>query len=152
MKPYNIAFALVLLAGITGNLIAQEALLEQVKAEIQAVTEKEEQAFKVGDCETLMSLMADNITFYANGRPSPPRNRIRDFCENIPRPFADLASANLTVNPLSAHAGYVVRTRAFDKNEQIRVHEIVTKIWNRIDGEWKMVHLHSTVQENPKKE
>ena len=142
---------ILLILGFKGNLHGQDNSLEMVKKEVKEVTLKEQEAFKNGDCDTVMSLMADNITFHANGRPSPPKNVIERFCQTIPRPFAQMSKGNLTVHPLNQDAAYVIRTLEYEKNEEVKISETVTKIWNRIDGKWKMVHLQSTIKEIPKK-
>lgn len=129
---------------------AQNSSLDKVKLQIEALTLKEQNAFKAGDCETVMSLMADNIVFYANGRNVPSKDMINAFCQRIPRPFKETAVSNLEIHVLNENAGFVVRTLEFDKDDHIKVKEVVTKIWsNTIDG-WKMVHLQSTVKEVPK--
>ena len=134
-----------------GILLGQDNSLEAVKKEVKEMTLIEQEAFKNGDCDTVMSLMADNITFHANGRPSPPKSVIERFCHNIPRPFEKASKQNLSVYPLNKDAAYVIRTMEYDKNEEVKISETVTKIWNRIDGKWRMVHLQSTIKEIPKK-
>ncbi|OMP32292.1 nuclear transport factor 2 family protein [Mangrovimonas sp. DI 80] len=124
--------------------------LDVVKREIESLSLIEQQAFKEGDCETVMSLMDADITFYANGNPSPPKSMIATFCEKIPRPFPEPSSESLTVYPLTTDSAYVVRILAYDKNEQVKIKEVVTKIWKKLNGKWKIVHLQSTVKEFPK--
>jgi ketosteroid isomerase-like protein len=150
MKIIIYLLGLNVVIGSSNSICAQDISLEQVKLEVEEVTLKEQGAFKDGDCETVLNLMHDDITFYANGRSAPSKNVIKKFCEDIPRPFKGLSTGNLTVYPLTSNSAYVVRTLEFEKNEKILVREIVTKIWNRFNGEWKMVHLHSTVKEIPK--
>ncbi len=142
---------ILLIFGINGNLQGQDNSLEMVKQEVKEVTLKEQEAFKNGDCDTVMSLMADNITFHANGRPAVPKSVVERFCYNIPRPFQKASKQNLSVYPLNKDVAYVVRTLEYDKNEEVKISETVTKIWNRIDGKWMMVHLQSTIIEVPKK-
>lgn len=154
-KPKNnmaVLTFLFLLLGYSTIIQAQDNALEWVKKEVKEITIKEQDAFKNGDCDIVMSLMDENITFHANGRSSPPKSVIERFCQNIPRPFGELNKESLTVHPLNKDAAYVIRTLEYDKNEEVKVMETVTKIWNRIDGKWKMVHLHSTVKEVPNKE
>lgn len=93
--------------------------------------------------------MDENITFYANGRHAPSKEMISMLCQKIPRPFNELGSENLEVYPLTANSGYVVRKLEYDKNDRIKVKEVVTKIWKKSNDQWKIVHLHSTVKEVP---
>ncbi|THD69809.1 hypothetical protein E7Z59_05640 [Robertkochia marina] len=135
--------------GSTQSLFAQDASLEKARQEVQKLTEKEQQAFSNGNCEVVLDLMSENITFYANGNPSPPREMIRKFCEKVPRPFKTPEQETLKYYPLNSETVYVVRTMEYTKNANTRIKEIVTKIWNMENGAWKIVHLHSTVKEIP---
>ncbi|NMM47814.1 nuclear transport factor 2 family protein [Marinigracilibium pacificum] len=146
MKTYTFLIFIIFL-GFNMTGIAQDFSLDQVKSEIEEISSKEQEAFKNGDCETVMELMSDNITFYANGTPSPPKAMIEKFCNNIPRPFPELNDGDLKIYPLSSNSAYSVKTLEYHKDENTRIRKIVTKIWNRIEGNWKMAHLQSTVKE-----
>ncbi len=123
--------------------------LEIIRAEIKEIALTEQEAFKNGDCNTVVSLMADDISFFANGRAVPSKAIVEKFCNSIPRPFQELTYENLDIVALNPNTGYVVRILEFDKDEQTKIKEIVTKIWNKTESGWKMVHLHSTVKEIP---
>lgn len=149
MKTLIRALIFFILTGVTQSLYAQVSPLEKAKQEVEALTRKEQEAFFKGDCETVLGLMAENITFYANGNPSPPREMIRKFCEKIPRPFKQPKKECLAFHPLNEQSVYVVRTMEYAKDANTLIKEVVTKIWNKKNGEWKIVHLHSTVKEEP---
>jgi len=147
MKNKKYLFGLVFLIAFSGLICAQDNSLELVKLEVKKATLKEQQALKNGDCETLLSMMDDKITFYANGRPAAPKNMIGVFCKNLPRPFSELTSDSLDVYALTQNSAYVVRKIEYNKNDKTKIKEVVTKIWRKSGDGWKMIHLQSTVKE-----
>ena len=54
--------------------------------ELLAVVEEEQQAFKDGDCDKVESMLAEDVTFYANSRKMT-REQVGNFCRSIKRPF-----------------------------------------------------------------
>jgi len=123
--------------------------MEAVKSEIKEAAMTEQAAFKKGDCEKVLALMSDDITFLANGRKVPSKQVVGKFCNSIPRPFKTAQVNTMDVYPLSETTGYVIRTLKYPKDENTMMLEYVTKIWKKIDGNWKITHLHSTVKEMP---
>ena len=128
---------------------AQEINLEQVKSEIEAASAKEQQAFKEGNCDQVLDLMDDKVTFLANGRRVPSKEIIAKFCSSIPRPFKNPTVDTMEIYPLSDDSGYTVRTLEYPKDEKTKTLEYVTKIWRKTEGKWKISLLHSTVKETP---
>ena len=61
LTRYAFLFYLIFSLSTTG--FAQEDNLESVKAEIQLMNDKEQNAFINGNCEELMTLVDENITF-----------------------------------------------------------------------------------------
>lgn len=121
--------------------------------ELLAVVTEEQDAFKEGNCEKVESLMAEDITFYANSRKMS-REQVGRFCRSIKRPFGsgrDSIEDTITPHRISETLGYTVRDfRWYDKNENV-VHEVVTKIWRKDDSGWKMIHFQSTVMPEEEK-
>ena len=147
MKKFSkVTTFLILTFSLWINLQAQENAFESVRAELQHMTEMEQQAFITGDCEKVISLMDDNITFFANGRKAPSKMMIQNFCENIPRPFEKPSSNNSEYYALTENSGYVIRIIEFSNDEVVYKKEIVTKIWKKDESGWKIKHLHSTVK------
>ncbi len=71
---------------------------------------------------------------------------IAQFCKNISRPFKNKSNnIELEINPLSENSGYTVRTFR-SQEETSKIIEVVTKIWKKVDGSWKIVHFQSTVK------
>ena len=115
--------------------------------ELMAVVLQEQQAFKSGDCEALESMLDPDITFYANGRRMS-RDQVAEFCRSIPRPFGDgrLPTEDvITPHVISEDLGYTVRDFRWTNANGQGMHEVVTKIWQRVDGVWTMIHFQSTV-------
>lgn len=137
----------LIILGFLTNGFAQETDIEGVRAELMQMNQQEQEAFNSGDCQKVINLMDDNITFFANGRKAPSKMMIQKFCEGIPRPFGKLGKDEVKFYPLSSTSGYVVRTMDIIENEQVVRKEIVTKIWKKGTNGWKIVHLHTTVKD-----
>ena len=127
---------------------AQDLDLTQAKAAIEAMALKEQQAFKNGDCDTVLSLMEEEITFLANGRRVPSKQVVGKFCNSLKRPFKPAEVDELVIYPLTDHSGYTIRTLEYTVNEK-KTKEFVTKIWRKKEGAWKITHLHSTAKQAP---
>ncbi|EDP71938.1 hypothetical protein FBALC1_12592 [Flavobacteriales bacterium ALC-1] len=142
----NIFILFVLCLGFT-SLFAQD--LEIVKSEIKTAEQKEQNAFKNGNCDAVLASMEDTITFLANGRRAPSKDIIGKFCKSIPRPFKKPTTDKLEVYALSDVSGYTIKTLEYSKDENTNIEEFVTKIWKKTNSKWKISHLHSTVKEVP---
>ncbi|MEP2668687.1 MAG: nuclear transport factor 2 family protein [Cyclobacteriaceae bacterium] len=141
----RVLLLLVLSVG-TITLYAQQENLESVKAKIKELSEIEIDAFKNGDCEIMLNLLDDNISFYANGKKAS-KEMVLGFCKGLPRPFEKPSHLDIEYIPISSNSAYVIRIMDFSKDGMVYKKEIVTKIWVKgIDG-WKIVHLHSTIKE-----
>lgn len=136
---------LILVFGLLAVFSMAEA---DVSNDVLAAAEEEQAAFKEGDCDKAVTLIDKDITFYANGRKMS-HEQIGNFCRAIKRPFGDGRDPiedTITPYEISENLGYTVRDfRWADKNGQV-VHEVVTKIWQKKEGGWKMIHFQSTVQ------
>jgi hypothetical protein len=142
---YNIVSIAILSIGSIFSLNAQEDNLKDVKSEIIELSEKEINAFKSGDCQTLDGFIDANATLYLNGRKAPSKKMLVDFCQKVERPFEKPSFIGMEYLPLSDNSAYVVRTMEFSKNEKVYKKEIVTKIWVKGSTGWKITHLHSTI-------
>ena len=135
----------------SASLIALFSLLfstvAQSSDDLLAAVEEEQEAFEEGDCDKVESMMAEDITFYANGRKMS-REQVGRFCRSIKRPFgAGRAPIEDETTPylIDEDLGYTVRDFWWhDESERI-VHEVVTKIWAKDEDGWKMIHFQSTV-------
>lgn len=131
---------------IYGQGFSQQSYENEVRQEIEEMNRQEQMAFKNGDCEMLVSLMSDDIQFYANGRKAPSKQVIQRFCENIQRPFNDPAEKKVTIHVLSPTSAYLINEMTIPKEDGSVQSEYVTKIWKKESTGWKMTHLHSTVR------
>lgn len=125
--------------------------LETIKSEIQNAALQEQEAFKNGKCTEVLAMMADDITFLANGNKVPSKQVIEKFCNSIPRPFKTPTVDQLAIYPLTAETGYSIKTLEYPYDDHNKMQEYVTKIWEKTDGKWKISHLHSTVKKVPLK-
>ena len=132
---------LILVSAIAISGFAGEADLEATHRELTEMNRLEQEAFAAGRCEELLDLLAEDISFYANGRPMT-KEAVGAFCERIPRPLPGSGEQETRVRAVSPDAGYVIKTMTFPGTSRV---EVVTKIWSRgVDG-WKLEHFHSTV-------
>ena len=135
----------------TLNLLSQELDSKQVqsiKAVIAYMHQQEQEAFKEGDCDKVLSFFDQNVQFYAVGRKAPSWEFIGKFCQQIPRPFPEAGEIKDEIYVTSPTTAYLVRTvdlspenpgsKEFKK-------EVITKIWKETPNGWKIVHFHSSV-------
>tara|TARA_R110002073_G_scaffold279026_1_gene442831 strand:+ start:70811 stop:71272 length:462 start_codon:yes stop_codon:yes gene_type:complete len=140
---------IILIFNISNTIKAQTLDLENVKSELKEAALKEQNAFKKGDCDQVLSLMENDITFLANGRKVPSKQIVGKFCNSIPRPFKTALIDKLDIYPLTNESGYTIRTLEYPNDEETKMQEYVTKIWRKANGKWKISHLHSTVKKVP---
>ena len=114
---------------------------EVAHQELVEMNRLEQKAFVEGECEELLDLLADGISFYVNGRKMT-KDAVGIFCERIPRPFPGSGEEQTQVHAVSPNAGYVVKTMTFPGTPRV---EVVTKIWSKGPDGWKMRHFQSTV-------
>ena len=88
--------------------------------------------------------------FVTNTRVFRARTAFRKACDNLiaNRTGAVYAVDTLTAQALSRDAAYVVREGVYtvsmkDSTAQ-RQYLVMTTVWDRTSGEWKMVHLHES--------
>lgn len=146
MKTSKHFFSVFFLTVVFFSASAQEENLNAVKTEIIEVSDAETQAFISGDCDKVVSLMDDNITFHANGRKAMSKEEIKSFCNSIPRPFSEPISFDTKFYPLTKNSGYSIRMMELNDEHRGHVKEIVTKVWKKGKEGWRMVHFHNTVK------
>ena len=100
-------------------------------------------------CE-LSEVGEGNPTFVSNGFVVQTGEELRELCVNLlePRTGAEWEIDFRTVHVLSSEIAYVVRKGRYtinfkDRDTQV-VDPVITTIWNRENGVWKMVHLHES--------
>jgi ketosteroid isomerase-like protein len=149
MNILKLRFPLIALLAFAAifNSNAQIMELDEVKTQIIEMNDKEMGAFKSGDCKTFIDLIADDATFYLDGRKAPKKEMIFGFCNRVPRPFEKASNVTIDFFPTSKNSAYVIRIMEFSKDEKVYKKEIVTKIWLKGDDGWKISHLHSTIKE-----
>ena len=147
-KKYQVFLCIAFVISSSGSF-AQDLDIDSIKNEISQAVEAEQNAFKEGDCDKVLELMDDKITFLANGRIAPSKSVVSKFCLSVPRPFKNPTFDKVEIYPISETVGYVIRNLEYHKDESTKISELVTKIWKKSDGEWRITHLHSTVKEVP---
>jgi ketosteroid isomerase-like protein len=103
------------------------------------------------DCTAAFEQIGDQEPIFASaGRVVRTRAAFRDACDAIvaPRTGAVFATDTVTAHVLSADAAYVVRegvyTVNFKDGTTRRTCLVMTSVWARQKGAWKMVHLHES--------
>lgn len=136
--------AIVLMAAVYAMhtpLAAQDPTLEAAHQELVELNRLEQERFISGDCDGLIELLSEDISFYANGRKLT-RDGVGQLCARMPRPFSKTGEETTQIHMISADGGYVVKVMTFPGSDRI---EVVTKVWRRGASGWRMVHLQSTV-------
>jgi ketosteroid isomerase-like protein len=108
------------------------------------------------DCDVGMASFGDQEPiFVSSGRVTRTRTAMRGVCETMvaPRSGAVFVVDTLTAHALSSDAAYVVRegtyTVNFKDGTSRRTFLVMTTVWARQSGGWKMVHLHESSRVPP---
>jgi hypothetical protein len=145
MRILIIAFVLlqVSCADTSDNKIDKETLI----AELISVSAKEQEAFKRGDCETVKMSFDDNAQVYLNGKKVPSVEMLYNFCKSVPRPFSKPGENKLYAYAISNSTGYTVRILDLEDKDSLGnyTREVITKVFNKIDDKWKIVHMNSSI-------
>jgi len=103
------------------------------------------------DCAAAFENIGDQDPMFATGgRIFRTRAAFRAACETIvaPRTGAVFATDTVSAHVLSPDAVYVVRegvyTVNFKDGTTRRTYLVMTSLWTRQTGAWKMVHLHES--------
>lgn len=132
---------------VLGLFLLLYAAVAYSSEELLAVVMAEQEAFEEGDCDKVESMLAEDLTFYANGRRMS-REQVGKFCRTIKRPFGagrDPIEDTTTPYMVSEDLGYTVRDFRWQAENGRIVHEVVTKIWSRGEQGWQIIHFQSTV-------
>lgn len=124
-----------------------------VAAEIEEQLRAEVQRFESRDCAAVVAFYGDQEPlFVVSGRQAMPRRAdLEAACPGIVSRIPDGASrpvASQRVYALGPDSGYSVtqfRIRRGPNGE--RVSQFVTKVWERSDSGWRIVHVHESVEE-----
>ncbi|MDZ7715501.1 MAG: hypothetical protein U5J95_04745 [Balneolaceae bacterium] len=114
-KTFLVLCSLIFLS--SSSIYAQELSKKEVshiQAKIKKLDAMEQEAFKQGDCEKVISYFDKNITFYANGRKAPSLEFILNFCKQIPRPFGQTGMISDSIHVLSEKVAYTIRQIEFE--------------------------------------
>lgn len=103
------------------------------------------------DCTAAFERIGDQQPmFVSGGHVVRTRELFRDACAAIiaPRTGAVFVTDTLSAHVLSSNAAYVVRegvyTVNFKDGTSRRTYLVITSIWTRQNGVWKMAHLHES--------
>lgn len=108
------------------------------------------------DCAKGMTVIGEKQpVFVSNGWVVRSKPALSTACESMvaPRTGATFIVDTLTAHALSPGSAYVVREGAYTINyrdgrtETLRL--IMTTVWERLDGQWRMVHLHESFPTPP---
>ena len=106
---------------------------------------------EVDELKCDLNLIADGKpTFVSNGFVVQQAQELREMCVDLvaPRTGASWDNDFVEVHVLSEKSAYVVRKGTYTINFKERdtqvVEPVITTIWQLIDGDWKMVHLHES--------
>lgn len=122
---------------------------DTISAEIQALQDQRNQAFVEGDCERVVELFDESVTFYTRGRHVPSLQAVLNFCRQVERPFSEAAVRRTRINALSENAAYIIQNFEFPSDRAdgdiVMMHEVITSIWSKGRDGWKVVHFHVSI-------
>jgi ketosteroid isomerase-like protein len=128
-----------------------EAQAQSIRDTISAMDTRMNAAVDALDCTTGLGYIGDRQpVFVSNAMVVRTKPGLMTACEGMvaPRTGATYVTDTLSVHPLSPEAAYLVRegnyTINFKDGRTVTQRLIMTTVWQRQDGEWKMVHLHES--------
>jgi ketosteroid isomerase-like protein len=147
----------VLLGGLISTdlngQVMSDVQRETISAEIEAIQNQRNQAFVEGDCERVVELFDERVTFYTRGRHVPSLQTVLNFCRQVERPFPETAVRRTRINALSENAAYIIQNFEFASDsadgESVMMHEVITSIWSKGSDGWKIVHFHVSIDPIP---
>jgi ketosteroid isomerase-like protein len=129
--------------------ILSDVQRETIIAEIQAIQDERNQAFVEGNCERVVEVFDESVTFYTRGRLVPSLQAVLNFCRQVERPFSETPVRRTRINALSENAAYIIQNFEFSSDsadgESVMMHEVITSIWSKGDAGWKIVHFHVSI-------
>jgi len=152
-RVFGVMAVLVLATGCTATRSPEftEAAAKGVRDTIIALEEQMNGAVDRLDCPTGLSYVGEKEpVFVSNGWVVRTRPALLKACEGMvsPRTGATYVTDTLSAHALSPDAAYLVREGAYTinfKDGRSETHRLImTTVWSRQNGEWKMVHLHES--------
>lgn len=149
--------AVVFLGGLISTDLSGQVLSdvqrETISAEIEAIQNQRNQAFVEGDCERVVELFDERVTFYTRGRHVPSLQAVLNFCRQVERPFSETAVRRTRINVLADNAAYVIQNFEFASDSaeggSVMMHEVITSVWSKGRDGWKVVHFHVSIDPVP---
>jgi ketosteroid isomerase-like protein len=132
----------------------QEQDLKDIQETLLTLENEMNLAVDRNDCEAGLSHLGEREPIFVM-MPQVVRtsDELRERCGRRKSMFASASFSidTITVNALSRDVAYVVRegnyTLNFKDGQSPTRFGAMTTIWNRVEGEWKMVHLHESWDE-----
>jgi ketosteroid isomerase-like protein len=124
----------------------------KVMAEINAEMTKQVDAWNRGDLDGYMAgyWKSDKLTFYSGGDTTsgwqPTLDRYRKRYQAKDKAMGKLAFSVVVVNVLTADDAYVRGRWKLDLPDKTAPEGLFTLIVKRIDGNWRIVHDHTSVK------
>jgi len=131
-------------------LAAMAAHHESVDAEIQAAIDGFNEAYATNDAAAYFDYYADGATVFFSGDRQDMAAYEEDWYALIDAGDGvlvnDLSDTIIQVMPgkTVAISTYFVDNRSRFDGEVVDIRAFETDVWNKIDGEWKVVSLHYT--------
>ena len=136
--------------------VITDAQAQAVRDTVIALEHATDAAVDHLDCVAAFDRIGDQRPiFVSGGRVVRTRDAFRSACDAIiaPRTGAIFVTDTVSAHVLSPDAAYVVREGAYTVNfkdgTSRRTYLVMTSIWTRENGAWKMVHLHESSRPLP---
>ena len=131
-------------------LAAVAAQHASVEAEIQAAIDEFNESYATKDARTYFDYYADGATVFFSGERQDLAAYEKDWYELIKSGGGvlknELSDIIIQVMPggTVAISTYFVDNQSRFDGETVNIRAFETDVWNKIDGEWKVVSLHYT--------
>jgi ketosteroid isomerase-like protein len=150
MLIFAICMVYLIQAGYIQAQGLSEARLVKVHTEIEEVEEAFAAALQHGDCQTVASYFDRDFAFFVNGRQIDSHHAVLSSCQRIQRPFPESEFLSDEIHVISDNSAYTLRVIDLqpDKNEAGNTEiEVVTRIWLKKGDEWRIKHLHVSIND-----
>lgn len=134
---------LVLLLLVIASPGAAAADLDEAKAAFEAAKQRKDKLYaEKTDCPGLMGMLSEDVIFWEKGREFSYEFLV-EYCPQLPRNVWQPVASNSQRFMLGKDAAYEILTETLiHPDDGATYRRTTTEIWERSDGEWKIIHLN----------
>ena len=116
--------------------------LTDIKLEwLQSKVEKDRLYEAKNDCDALMKYFSEEVIFYEKGDLLTYK-WLEEYCPLLPKNLPKPDKIKKKEFLLSLTTAYDILEETFYTEEQVTYKKVTTSIWQKMDSEWKIVHMN----------